>query len=119
VKNFKLGVKLVGGFVMTALIILVVGLLSIMQQGNLQQEVEQLGNEAIPAIENILVVKSEAATIQALMRALLTPYATNEQREYSHRQLLESRKIYGAARDRFAALSFFQFSGERMAGIHH
>nr|WP_275888402.1 methyl-accepting chemotaxis protein [Desulfobulbus alkaliphilus] len=102
-----MGVKLVGGFIMTALIILIVGLLSISQQANLQRQAEELGNEAIPAVRDILVVKSEAATIQALMRSLLTTYATREQREQAHRQLPESRAIYGAARDHFMTLPFF------------
>ena len=106
-KNLKLGVKLVGGFLLTALIILVVGLLSIFQQANLQQQAEEIGNEAIPAVHDILVVKGEAATIQALMRGLLTTYATREQREAAHRQLPEARAIYGAARDNFMTLPFF------------
>jgi methyl-accepting chemotaxis protein len=107
VKNLKLGVKLVGGFLLTALIILVVGLLSIFQQANLQRQAEQIGNEAIPAVRDILVVKGEAATIQALMRGLLTTYATKEQRETAHRQLPDARAIYGAARDHFMTLPIF------------
>ncbi|MBV5319017.1 MAG: HAMP domain-containing protein [Desulfobulbaceae bacterium] len=103
-KNLRLGVKLVGGFVMAAVIILAVGLLSISQQGQLNLKVKQLGNETFPAVQNILTVKSEAATIAGLMRTLLTPYASNEQRNHSHQQLLISRKAYGEAKDKFAAL---------------
>ncbi len=103
-KNFRLGVKLVGGFVMAALIILAVGLLSISQQGKLNNGVKQLGNETFPAVQNILTVKSEAASIAGLMRTLLTPYASIEQRNHSHQQLLVSRKAYGEAKDKFAAL---------------
>jgi len=103
-KNINLGVKLVGGFLLTALIILAVGLLSIIQQGKLAHETARLGTEQLPAVASILTVKSEAASIAALMRSLLTPYASKEQRNYSHTQLLESRKIYGAAKEKFAAL---------------
>ncbi len=102
--NIKLGFKLLGGFLLTALIILAVGLLSIHQQAALDNATSELGKEGLPAVQNILVVKSEAASIAALMRTLLTPYATKEQREHSHTQLLESRKIYGAAKEKFAAL---------------
>ncbi len=104
VKNLKLGIKLVGGFVMAAVIILAVGLLSISQQGQLNDRVKQLGNETFPAVQNILTVKSEAASIASLMRSLLTPYATNEQRNFSHQQLLVSRKAYGEAKDKFTTL---------------
>lgn len=103
-KNIKLGVKLLGGFLLSALIVLVVGLLSINQQAKLYEATAQLGTGGLPAVESILVVKSEAASIAALMRTLLTPYATKEQREFSHKQLLESRKIYGAAKEKFASL---------------
>ena len=72
-KNIRLGIKLVGGFVIAAVIILVVGLLSISQQGQLNDRVKQLGNETFPAVQNILIVKSESASIAALMRTLLTP----------------------------------------------
>jgi methyl-accepting chemotaxis protein len=102
--DFRLGIKLVGGFLMTALIIVLVGLLSIKQQSELGHDVEQLGNENLPAVQNILVVKSQAASIAALMRSLLTPYATKEQRTYSHESLLEARKVYGAAKEKFTTL---------------
>ena len=103
-KNIRLGVKLTGGFILTALIILAVGLLSIVQQGKIAQETERLGNEALPAVSNILVVKSQAATIASLMRTLLVASATKEDRENSHKELLESRKVYGAAKEKFAVL---------------
>ena len=102
--DFRLGVKLVGGFLITALIIVFVGLFSIRQQSLLGDEVEKLGAESIPAVENILVVKSQAAAIASLMRSLLTPYATKEERNYSHTHLLESRKIYQEAKEKFLAL---------------
>jgi len=103
-RNFRLGVKLVGGFAVAAVITLVVGLLSISQQGKLNDEVKQLGQETFPAVQEILIVKSESAAIAGLMRTLLTPYASNEQRNFSHQQLLVSRKAYSEAKDKFAAL---------------
>jgi len=106
--DFRLGVKLVGGFLITALIIVLVGLLSIRQQGQLGHQVQKLGAETIPAVQNILIVKSQAASIASLMRSLLTPYATKEQRNYAHSSLLESRKVYGEAKEKFMALPIFK-----------
>ncbi|MDD2465115.1 MAG: methyl-accepting chemotaxis protein [Desulfobulbus sp.] len=102
--DFRLGIKLVGGFLMTALIIVLVGMLSISQQNKLGSEVEALGNQTIPAVQSILVVKSQAASIASLMRSLLTPYASKEQRNYAHQTLLESRKIFGEAKEKFMSL---------------
>lgn len=106
--NLKLGVKLIGGFFLTALIVLIVGLFSILQQGNLGKETTRLGKDGLPAVEKILTVKSETSGIAAIMRALLTPYATAEQRESIHKELLERRKVYGAARDQFKELPVFK-----------
>lgn len=103
-KNVKLGIKLIGGFCITAVIILGVGLLSIIQQGKLAKETEQLGKEQLPAVEYILAVKNELGSIAAFMRTLLTPYATKEQLEHSHQQLVETRKRYRETKEKFAAL---------------
>lgn len=103
-KNIKLGIKLLGGFLLSSLIVLVVGLLSIVQQGKLAQESERLGSEALPAIQNILVVKSQAATIASLMRTLLVADVSKPEREDSYKNLLEARKVYGAAKEKFASL---------------
>ncbi len=105
-KNIRIGVKLVGGFVLTALLIIFVGVTALLQQGKLQHESEILEKEAVPAVRDILIIKSEAAKIASLMRTLLTPYANKEQRENVHQGLLEAREIYGKAKDRFQALPF-------------
>ena len=106
-KNLKIGVKLVGGFILTAMIVLVVGLLAMQQQNKLHDIAEELTDNALPAVENMLIVKSEANYIAALMRTLLTPFATKQQREATHQGLIDSRKIYGAAKKKFMELDFF------------
>jgi methyl-accepting chemotaxis protein len=103
-KNVKIGIKLLGGFLLTTLIILVVGFLSIIQQSKLAHETDHLGTDQLPAVAHILTVKSQTAGIAAYMRTLLTPYASVAQLQDSHQKLLETRQIYGAARDAFAAL---------------
>lgn len=103
-KDIKLSVKLLGGFLITAFIILGVGTLSILQQGKLARETEEIGTIQLSAIEYILKTKTELASIAAFMRTLLTPYASKEQLELSHQQLVDTRKSYGAAKDHFAAL---------------
>ncbi|MBM9617014.1 methyl-accepting chemotaxis protein [Desulfobulbus rhabdoformis] len=112
-KNFTLGVKLIGGFLATAMIILFVGLLSIRQQSALGEKVEQLGSETIPAIENILIIKSELNSIASLMHSLLTPYATKKERQQTHKTLIISRQIYSTAKEKFMQLPLArQFSNE-------
>ena len=105
-KNLKIGVKLVGGFVLTALIILAVGITAIVQQGKMHHLQKELADTDLPAVQNILIIKSEAAAIASLMRTILTPYASVEQRQLAHQGLGERRKVYGAAKTAFLALDF-------------
>jgi methyl-accepting chemotaxis protein len=106
VKNLKLGVKLVGGFILTALLIMAVGIIAIVEQGKLKQLQTEMAEDDLPAVENILLVKSVTAEIAGLMRTLLTPYASIEQRKQAHEGLTEGRKVYGAAKTKFLALEF-------------
>ncbi|MFT5701616.1 MAG: methyl-accepting chemotaxis protein [Desulforhopalus sp.] len=105
-KNLKIGVKLVGGFILTALIIMAVGITAIVEQGKMQHLQEELADDNLPAVQNLLIIKSEAAAIASLMRTILTPYISVEQRKLSHQGLGERRKIYGAAKTAFLALDF-------------
>lgn len=63
-KNMKLGVKLVGGFILTAVIIVAVGLIAMIQQNKLYHLQEELANNDLPALQNMLTIKSEAAGMQ-------------------------------------------------------
>ncbi|PIE91620.1 MAG: chemotaxis protein [Acidobacteria bacterium] len=105
-KNLKLGVKLIGGFALTAIIILVVGIVSLFEQGELDKQVELMEEDAVPAVEHIMTIKNEAGSIATIMRTLLTPYATREQREQTGQKLSEARKKYGRAKDEFSRLAF-------------
>ncbi len=105
-KNLKLGVKLIGAFALTALIILIVGIISIFQQEKLNEQTKFLVEEAVPSIKNVMIIKNEAGSVATSMRTILTPYATREQREHIKKEVLKARKSYGAARDKFSELSF-------------
>lgn len=105
-KNLKLGVKLVGGFVLTALIIVAVGVTAIIEQGKMKQLQTEMAEDDLPAVENILIIKSVTAGLASMMRTLLTPYASVEQRQTAHDGLTEGRKVYGAAKAEFLKLEF-------------
>ena len=105
-KNLKIGVKLVGGFIITALIVLIVGGTAIMQQGRMQNVQEDLATEKMPAVEKMLTLQAELEAIAGFMRTLLTPYAPKELREKIHQDLLDARKEYGKVRDEFLEMEF-------------
>ncbi len=99
-------VKLVGGFFLAALITLGVGLVSIYQQNKLYKGTELLVDEAFAAVKDVLLVRSELSRISAATRAILTPYATRQERERTKQDIEESRAVYVKAKDRFIKLDF-------------
>ena len=58
-KNLKIGVKLVGGFILTAIIIVAVGITAIVEQGKMHHLQEEMAEDDLPAVRNILTIKSE------------------------------------------------------------
>ncbi len=80
-RNLKLGVKLIGGFCLTAIIILVVGVISIVQQNNLQEALEKLEKDALIAVENMLSIQEDSSEVVAQTRTLLSPYIPEEKRK--------------------------------------
>lgn len=110
-RNLKIGVKLIGGFTVTAIIVFIVGITGFFQQNKLKNQAILLANESVPGVQNILIIKSEAAYIASLMRTLLTPYATKQQRLDAHQGLLDHRKIYGEAKEKFGKLAVFKEVG--------
>ena len=102
--NLKLSIKLTGGFLFASMIILAVGLLSIVQQGKLAHETEDLGTNATPAMQSVLSIEGHVQEITALMRTQLSQHLSVKQREDAFQQLAETRKTYAAAKDKFASL---------------
>ncbi|WP_049785065.1 methyl-accepting chemotaxis protein [Desulfotalea psychrophila] len=110
-KNLKLGVKLGGGFALTALIVLFVGLVGIFQMKALHDQEQELANNRMPAIEKLLLLKSDTALIDGLMCSLLTPYATVQQREKVVTDLATVRKHYSKIAAEFQRLPFIEEVG--------
>lgn len=84
-KNIKLGVKLIGGFSVVALIVLVVGLFGWIGALQLNEHVEEIGTGYLPSVENVLIIQSESNAVMTALRTLLNPRMSLEQRENSTR----------------------------------
>ncbi len=106
-KNLKLGVKLIGSFVLTAFIVMIVGGTGLLQQDRLNHKAIDLGEQALPAVQDMLLIKSESTQAASIMRSLLTPYATMEQHKEAHRELDIVRENYQKVKKDFMTLEFF------------
>ncbi len=103
-KNIKLGVKLIGGFVLTALIALAIGLVGIFEISTLSSYISEIGTVRMPASSEMLQIKSETNSIQAAMRTLLSPNLDSAARDREYANLDQSREVYTQAWDRYEKL---------------
>ena len=103
-KNVKLGVKLIGGFSVVALIVLVVGIFGWTGAVQLNHHVEEIGEVRLPSIENLLIIKSESNAIRIALRSLLNPRMTMEERQRQYENIARSRTNYQIAWDAYEPL---------------
>ncbi|TVR30795.1 MAG: methyl-accepting chemotaxis protein [Spirochaetaceae bacterium] len=96
-KNIKLGVKLIGGFSVVALIVLVVGLFGWVGALQLNEHVEEVGEVRLPSIENLLIIESESNAVRIALRSLLNPRMSQEEREQQYANIARSRDNYQRA----------------------
>ncbi len=91
-KNVRLGIKLIGGFSLTAIIILAVGAISIIQQKKLQQALELLEKDTLIAVESILSIQEKSSEAVNNIRTLLSPHISKEERKKAVEMLDKHRK---------------------------
>ncbi len=103
-KNLKLGVKLMGGFIIVALIVLVVGFFGWRGANNLDGHVHEIGQVNLPSINNLRIAEKELETLMVAFRTLLNPELSMEERQEQHQAIDAARSRYGPAMDAFEQL---------------
>ena len=79
-KDFRLGVKLIGGFVLVGLITLGVGLIGMRGISGLGANVAEIGAEKLPAVQYLETMRASGLERVAGNRALLNPRLTQAER---------------------------------------
>ncbi len=95
-KNLKLGTKLVGGFLLTAAITLVVGGLCYVQLTNLAREGSDIVSQDLPGVQHSLGIKAEFAIVGQALRTLMSTELKKEDRERQFKNIAASRERYTA-----------------------
>jgi len=103
-KNLKLGAKLLLSFLCVATITVAVGVVGWYGAVQSDQSVRQLGEESLPSVDNLSIIKAQAESIKALVRALAIPGLPPEVRQHQYLQLAEMRDNYQAAWKAFEPL---------------
>ncbi|MFW6037606.1 MAG: HAMP domain-containing methyl-accepting chemotaxis protein, partial [Desulfonatronovibrio sp.] len=103
-KNIKLGVKLLGGFIIVALIVLIVGFFGWRGASNLTGYIDEIGEVNLPSIDSLREVEKEFETVRVAIRTLLSPQLSLEDRQRQYDNVAEARPIYRQALEVYEAL---------------
>jgi len=71
--NMKIGVRLLGGFLIMAVICIVVGLVGYLGMGSMGKHVDDLAEDKIPRIHSLGVIKESMGAIARAERTLMVP----------------------------------------------
>ncbi len=103
-KNVKIGTKLVGGFVLVALVVLVVGFFGWNGSRQLSGQIEEVGEVRLPSIESLLKVEIGLEKLMMEQRSLLSEKLSLEERSLSLQRFHDSRDAYREEWDYFLTL---------------
>ena len=103
-KNLKLMVKLLGGFILVALITLTVGITGWLGVDSVNKSVVEIGDVRLPSIYSLAIIEKELESIRVAQRTMLNPSLTAEQRANQAKLIDEARGRYKKAWDTYAPL---------------
>lgn len=98
-KHLKLKVKLIGGFCILAMIVLIVGFVGLNGVGNLTGHLEDVGKFRMPRIMNLFVIKTAGESLRVAQRTLLNPTVNKEVRKRQYINIETAREDYKKALD--------------------
>ncbi|TVR86291.1 MAG: chemotaxis protein, partial [Spirochaetaceae bacterium] len=81
-KNIRLGVKLIGGFILVALIVAAVGVFGLTGAQQLNRHVVEIGEVRLPSIEALLEAEIAAEEMLVAQRTLLSEQLNQGRRDY-------------------------------------
>ena len=79
-KNIRLAVKLIGGFILVAVIVAVVGVFGLTGAQQMNRHVEEIGTVRLPSIEALLEAELAAEEMLVAQRTLLSELLSQQQR---------------------------------------
>ncbi len=111
-KNIKLSFKLIGGFVLVALLTLVVGLVGWLSSRDLGGRIAHLGKEVTPVVTHLMTAQQALQAMRVAQRTLLNPEADEAWRQRQYTNLDKAQKDLNQA---LAAYAAFQRAPEEEA----
>ena len=96
-KNMKIGVRLVSGFLIVSILSLAVGLIGLYSSNKLEKDLRDLGNLVLPYSVNLGIVKAELQAISGIQKTMLLKDAPDDVKKRQEQQLAAARDVYRQA----------------------
>jgi len=96
-KNLNLKAKLLFGFIVVALIVLVVGAIGFIAIQNIDNNLSSIAFESIPSIVNLEVAHIRQERIKTAIRTLLSPFLSKEDRQRQFDNIQKASNEYSKA----------------------
>jgi methyl-accepting chemotaxis protein len=93
-KKTSLGTKLVGGFVVAALVTLVVGVVGWRGAKGLTSSIHEIGVVRLPSVQSLLEIESALESLRVAQRTLLSPDLSTEDRQRQFTNIAAARERY-------------------------
>lgn len=103
-KNITIGTKLIGGFLIVALVTLGIGFTGWFGSRSLSEHQQEMTGDSMPSIQNVMAAARGLNEVQAAMRGFLNPALTPENRQVLNQELAEARAEYRKALEAYQAL---------------
>jgi methyl-accepting chemotaxis protein len=103
-KNIKIGVKLIGGFIIVALIVLAVGFFGWNGARQLQGHIHEIGDVRLPSIESLLETELGLEELLIAQRTLMSEQLDADARAYYLENFHAARAEYSEAWEHFLTL---------------
>jgi methyl-accepting chemotaxis protein len=103
-RNLKLGVKLVGGFLITAAITLVVGLMALSGLSTVSSHLTTISEVNLPAVRDLQHLKIAGESVRVAQRTLLVPGLDPKDRQRQYDSIASIRDTYRTPWDEYEKL---------------
>jgi methyl-accepting chemotaxis protein len=103
-RNIRLGVKLIGGFIVVAMIVFVVGAFGWWGARNLTGHIDEVGRVRLPSVEALLNIEKEYESLRVAQRTSLVPGLTPADMQRQFDNLVRIRADIVKLREAFEAL---------------
>ncbi len=116
-ENVTLAKKLIGAFLIVAVITLIVGYAGFNGSDNLNGHIIEIARVRLPSIESLLVLERELEVITKVQKALLNPRLTLEESEESLNEAVEAKEHYKKALEIYKPLPQTKEEAEEWAKL--